>query len=474
MLTRVAASSGPFVGRAAELAALERQYRRDGGAFVPVYGRRRVGKTELLLRFCRGKQAIYFAATQGTAQQQLRSFMRTAAVALGKALLAEVAVTDWDHAFELVVREANPSRRLLLVLDEFQWLCASAPELPSIIQKRWDHEWQRKRGPMLVVCGSYVGFMEREVLGHKSPLFGRRTGQLQLRPLNFFEAGEFFPRWSREDRARAWFTCGGVPAYLKAFSQDRSIDQNLIEAFLEVDSPLQREAEFLLREELRDVASYATVIEALAAGHAAPTALSKYAGLTVPRVMYFLNTLLELGYVERRLPLVPGRASKKLTRYVIGDPLLRFWFRFVAPHFSAIRQGPPSRVFQQLVQPHLEPFYGAGFEALCREALPALLRNERVVADVQVGEFWNRDAQLDAVALRADRWVELGECKWGAPGSVASVLSTLRTAAEAYPSRGLTVRYRLFTRRAVRVAAPADVKLHDLDDLYDAVKMTQP
>lgn len=467
------AGHGPFVGRAAELAALERQYRRDSGAFVPVYGRRRVGKTELLVRFCRGKQAVYFAATQGTAAQQLRSFMRTAALALGNALLAEVTVRDWDHALELVLRAANPARRLVLVLDEFQWLCESAPELPSVLQKRWDQDWQRKRGPFLILCGSYIGFMEREVLGHKSPLFGRRTGQLQLRPLSYLEAGELFPRWSREDRARAWFVCGGVPAYLKTFSQERSIDQNLIEAFLEVDAPLMREAEFLLREELRDVASYATLIEGLAAGHVSPTLLSRYSGVPVPRVMYFLNTLLELGYVERRLPLVPGRASRKTTRYAIGDPLLRFWFRFVAPHFSAIRQGSSARVFQQLVAPGLEAFYGAGFEALCREALPGLLRDERVVADVQVGEFWSTSAQLDVVGLRADRWVELGECKWGTPGSVTSVLATLREAATDYPSKGLTVRYRLFTRRPVRAALPPDVRAHDLDALYEVRQMTQ-
>lgn len=456
-----------FVGRDAELAALERQYKRAGGAFVPVYGRRRVGKTELLLRFCRGKQAVYFAATQATTAQQLRSFLRTAATALKKPLLAEIAPRDWEHALEVVAHEANPARRLVLVLDEFQWLCAGTPELPSVLQKLWDHQWQRDRGIFLVLCGSYLGFMEREVLGHKSPLFGRRTGQLPLGPLSYLDAGDFFPRWPVEDRARAWFICGGVPAYLRAFSPDKSIEQNVIDAFLEVDAPLQREAEFLLREELRDVASYATLVEAMAAGHTTPTALSKFAEVPVPRVMYFLKTLLELGYVERKLPLVPGRASRKATRYVLGDPLLRFWFRFVAPNFSAIRQGPAEQVFSRLVAPGLEAFFGSRFEALCREALPRLLRAERVGADVTVGEFWNAQAQLDVVGLRGDRWLELGECKWGQPASVSSTVAELMLASAAYPDQTRARQLRVFTRKPARGARPPPgLKLHDLAELY--------
>jgi uncharacterized protein len=459
------AISEGFVGREAELAALERQARRGRAAFVPVYGRRRVGKTELLLRFCAGKRAIYFAATQGAAPQQLRSFMRAAAVALGKTLLAEVEPRDWEHALELVA-EARGAGPLVLVLDEFQWLCESAPQLPSVLQKLWDHRWQREKGFTLVLCGSYVGFMEREVLGAKSPLFGRRTGQLQLGPLSFREAGAFFPRWSLEDRARAWFICGGIPAYLKAFDPARSVDQNIVSAFLEVDAPLMREAEFLLREELRDVGSYATLVEALAQGQTTPTALSKFAGIPVPRVMYFLKTLLELGYVDRREPLVPGRPSRKLARYAVVDPVLRFWFRFVAPNFSAIRRGPPRAAFSQLVAPHLETFYGAGFEAMCREALPRLLEREGIDGNLRVGEFWDPTVQIDAVALRADRWTLLGECKWGAVSSLPKLEAELRAKAKAYPLGTTTLDARLFVRRPLKGRQPSEPRVHTLSDLY--------
>ena len=455
----------PFVGRVAELAALERQYRRAAPVLLPVYGRRRIGKSELLVHFCSGKRAIYFAATQGTAAHQLRSFMRCAADALGERLLAEANVPDWERALSLVMD--RPGRgRLVLVLDEFQWLCERSPELPSILQKLWDHQWQHQKSPFIVLCGSYIGFMEREVLGQKSPLFGRRTGQLLLEPFGYREAALFHPRWSIEEQARAYFICGGVPAYLKVFQADRSVEQNIITAFLEVEAPLFREAEFLLREELRDVGSYASLIEAMAQGQKTPTTMGAWAALPTSKLMYFLNNLVSLGYVEKRLPLVPGRPSRKATRYAIGDPLLRFWYRFVAPHFSSIRRSPGSAAFVEHVRPLLESFYGAGFEALCREALPELLKREGVTAPVRVGEFWNAEAQIDVVGLRGDRWVELGECKWSEGGSLPAAIEELRLRSARYPGGGATVQLRAFTRRRWSKRRPEGVRVHTLEDLY--------
>jgi AAA+ ATPase superfamily predicted ATPase len=460
------AKRGRFVGRARELAALERQYRSSRPVLLPIYGRRRVGKSELLVHFCEGKRAVYHAATEGTPAQQLRAFMRSAAEAYGKPVLAEIAVRDWEHALTRVMEEAPRGRRQVLVLDEFQWLCESSPELPSVLQKLWDRQWQHQKAPFIVLCGSYLGFMEREVLGHQSPLFGRRTGQLKLEPFGYLEAAGFHPGWSLEDQARAWFICGGVPTYLKAFAADRSVEQNIVEQFLEVDAPLMREAEFLLREELRDVASYTTVVEAMAQGFATPTTIAQFAGIPVPQLIYFLNTLQGLGYAEKRLPLVPGRPSRKLTRYAIGDPLLRFWFRFVAPHFSSIRRGPADAAFTTHVAPHLQAFYGAGFEALCREALALLWDHERVRAPGEVGEFWSPGSQIDVVGLRKDRWVELGECKWGEVRSPAAVLDELRAKVAHYPAGGSTVQLRVFTRKKGRAANPPGVKLHSLAELY--------
>ncbi len=456
---------GRFVGRAAELAALSRHYGHDAPALVPIYGRRRVGKSELLVHFCQGKPSVYFAATQGTAAQQLRSFLVSAAEALRLPMLSMLQVTGWEQALEFVLDAFPRGKRRLLVLDEFQWLCESSPELPSVLQKLWDHRWQHEKTPFIVLCGSYIGFMEREVLGSKSPLFGRRTAQLLLQPFSYLEARDFHPRWSLEDQARAWFICGGVPAYLKAFWEGQSLEQNIVANFLDIDGVLSREADFLMREELRDVGSYTTLVEAIALGHHTPTLMSKYAALPAPKLMYFLGNLQRLGYVEKRLPLVPGKASAKQVRYAISDPLLRFYFRFVAPQLSSIRR-EPHEAFLHHVKPHLESWYGTGFEALCREALPRLLHAERVKASLEVGEFWSPAAQIDVVGLRQDRWTELGECKWGGVGSLRAVADELRGKVAHYPLQGATPQLRVFTRRRLQGKPPDGLKVHSLESLY--------
>ena len=209
--------SEDFVGRGKELALLEKAWQAEGGAFIPVYGRRRVGKSELLVKFLTGKPAIYVTGKVAPAELQLREFLRAAATALREPLLAEHPVADWPAAFRMIEERWKGPQKLVLALDEFQWMAAASPELPSVLQECWDRRWRKGR-ILLILCGSYLGFMEREVLGKKSPLFGRRTAQILLRPFGYREAAEFHPHWSRPNQAEAYFICGGLPFYLRCFS----------------------------------------------------------------------------------------------------------------------------------------------------------------------------------------------------------------------------------------------------------------
>lgn len=220
-----------FVGRATELAELAGAWTGPRSAFIPIYGRRRTGKSRLIVEFAVGKPAIYHVGKQGPAPLQRREFLQLAAVTLDEPLLAQVPVETWAEAFRLVDERWKGPGKLLIALDEFQWTTESSPELPSVIQEAWDRRWQKSGKIMLILCGSYLGFMEREVLGKKSPLFGRRTAQLLLRPFGFRESAAFHPGWSHADHAQAYFVCGGLPAYLECFDRDRSIEQNLAANF---------------------------------------------------------------------------------------------------------------------------------------------------------------------------------------------------------------------------------------------------
>lgn len=463
-----------FVGRRRELGVLERAYGRPESAFLPIYGRRRVGKSELILEFMRDRPGIYFLGKKAPAGLQIREFLAEASAALGQPLLAEVSATGWTEALDLVLESAERSHlkgaKLVLALDEFQWTVEASPELPSILQAGWDRKWKRSGRLLLILCGSYVGFMEREVLGRKSPLFGRRTEQILLRPFGYREAAEFHPGYSTVDRAKTYFLCGGIPLYLRYFSDRVSVEANVAERILDEHAALYREPDFLLREELREVENYHGVLLAVALGDAEPRSMATRIGIPERSLHYYLHNLVELGYLRRGYPLRDGRRIKRHVRYEVDDPLLRFWFRFVFPRTSQLLRGGARQVLREHIRPALEGYFGLCFERLCREALPELYAREGVGAAFEIGQYWDKHTQIDVVGLRDDGWVDLGECKWGSVRSTRKVQDELEERVARYPNpENRTVGRRIFCRRRppARQRVPEGTRWHSLEELYE-------
>lgn len=459
-----------FFGRTRELRVLQEAWTSERSGFIPIYGRRRVGKSELIVHFLAGKPGLYFVGKRAPGAAQLQEFLETAARALGDPVLAQVRPTTWKAALELIVQRAPAKKKFILALDEFQWMAESDAELPSVLQELWDRSWSRSGRILLILCGSYIGFMEREVLGKRSPLFGRRTAQMLLQPFNHLEAACFHPRLATADQVRIYAICGGIPAYLLTFAGEKSVEQNLAASLLSENAPLAREPEFLLREELRDLAPYHSVLMALAQSKCSPAQLAKATGIDVRALSYHLNTLIQLGYVQRRYPLAEGKPSVRSVRYALNDPLLRFWFRFVFPNQSVLRVLGPEGGLAELVRPGLEAFFGHAFERLCRECLPLIYRREGVRAAFDVGEYWDRDVQIDLVGLRQDNWTDLAECKWGEAGSLAAAAAELEAKVKRYPNRrNATINQRLFVRKPfpkTKTAVPG-LRIHTLQELYE-------
>lgn len=453
-----------FIGRSQELAVLERQRVAAGGAFVPVYGRRRIGKTELLRHFSSRYRGLFHVGKVAPAGLQLKEFLLEAARVFDEPLLAETNVESWKRALELVVGRWKGPGKLVLILDEFQWTAEASPELPSVLQELWDASWKRSGKVMLIVCGSYIGFMEREVLGEQSPLFGRRTAQIHLKPFSFAEARQFHPHASLEQQALTWFVCGGVAQYQASFDGRASFRQNVERTLLDEFAPLFREPEFLLREELRDVAPYHAVLMAIATGAHTPKDIAKGSGVAERNLHYTLEQLVSLGYVSRRYPVTGEKPKRTDVRFVLEDALLRFWFRFVFPHRSQLAQLDAHRAWERLVEPQLEAWAGGCFERLCREALPRLLEGEGVKASVEVGSFWSPRTEIDVIGVRADGVTEVGECKWGAI-SAAELSRQLEQKVLQYPNpKNHTLRRHAFVR-TWRGKVPDGVELHRLADL---------
>ena len=458
-----------FIGRSVELGVLTRALESARSELIPIYGRRRVGKSELILKFMADNPGVYFLGQQSSAALQVREFLEEAARSLGMPLLAELRAADWRQVLLTVVAQwtaAHPGSKLIVALDEFQWIAASSPGILSGLQQAWDRSWKDAGNVVLLLCGSYLGFMEREVLGRASPLFGRRTAQIHLQPFGYRDAARFHPRWSPTDRARAYFLVGGLPQYLLCLDDTRSIEVNIRRHLLDEFAPLFHEPTFLLREELREIAPYHAILFAVASGHGNVPAIAAATELPARNLHYYLQQLVNLGYLRRRYPLEGRRRNPKRVRFRIDDPLLRFWFRFVFPNMSAIRSAGVARAFSERVAPSLDAWFGSCFERLCREALPRIYASEGVDAVFEVGEYWSPDAQIDVVGMRDDNWTDLGECKWGTVRSPRAIEAELDRKAGLYPNtRGATLGRRYFVRR--KPAAREGVKgWYSLQDLY--------
>jgi AAA+ ATPase superfamily predicted ATPase len=458
-----------FVGRRKELELLEQAYRSSESAFIPIYGRRRVGKSELILRFLAAKRGLYYLGKQAPPALQRREFLRTAATLFREPLLETAPADGWKESLLMVTDRWKGPGKLIVVMDEFQWIAHSSPELPSVLQEMWDRLWKASGRIMLILCGSLVGFMERRVLGRKSPLFGRRTAQIFLKPFGYQEAALFHPAYSLPDRARAYFICGGVPLYLQCFNSGRSIERNIADNLLSEFAPLYHEPDFLLREELREVENYYAVLLAIATGYTTNQAVCRQTGIEARSLPYYLNQLIHLGYVIRRYPLTGRPPVARHVRYVLDDPLLRFWFRFVYPNTSFLSQMGAARMLQERVRPGLDAYYGSCFERLCREALPVWYTRTGATAAFEVGEYWDKAIQIDVVGLRDDGWTDLGECKWGGIPSARALQAELETKVRGYPnSRQASIGRHLFTRSRAPAGAPhrTDLTWHSLEDLY--------
>jgi len=203
-----------FVNRVSELELLEKRWTSGKAEFFVLYGRRRVGKTELLAHFCTGKRAIFFVSDMGSEISLRTAFSSAVNSELFGPGQMNAVYSTWDDLF-LTLGRASQNERIVVVLDDFPYMVTAHPPLGSILQRIWDQTLKNTQ-IMLILCGSYIGMMEETVLGYQAPLYGRRTGQYLLEPLQFKDASLFYPAFDLEDKVRAYAVYGGTPAYLNS------------------------------------------------------------------------------------------------------------------------------------------------------------------------------------------------------------------------------------------------------------------
>ena len=429
-----------FIDRHQELATLEQIFQSKVAEFFVLYGRRRVGKTELLTQFCKDKRSIYFLASQLKEGDHLRQLTETARLLFDDPLLQNLVFDDWEAAL-IYFAQQSEKERLILVLDEFQYLCEDNASLPSLIQRFWDLHGKNSK-LFLILCGSQVSFMEREILAERSPLYGRRTGQLRLMPLSYRDSGYFFSEYSAKEKLIFYGILGGIPAYLNQFAlrssndPQRTIEQHIKNELLTPQGYLFDEVNFLLRTELREPRTYASLLHAIAGGATRLNEISQRVGLDATNANKYLSVLRELGLVKRETPVTdhaPQKSKKGL--YKIADNYVKFWFRFVLPNRSLIESGNADLVYEEMIAPNLSHYMGEIFEDICRQYINLYWPEKLKVASKQVGAHWGANLEIDILTENIDSSHWFGECKWWNAPVGGNVLDHLIEKTEKVPDR---------------------------------------
>jgi len=386
--------SGEFVNRKEELKAIREKLESERFELIIVYGRRRVGKTRLVLEAVRGRPHVYYLAVEG---DNLRHFIDAA-----KRVVPELSYVKED--WEAVLHHLRDG---VVLIDEFPNLVKEDPNVLSRFQRIIDLELSSSR-TKLILLGSSIGMMTEKVLSHKSPLYGRRTASIKLNALNFFVLREFFPMASLKELVEVYGMTDGIPYYILRVRLP--FWEWLEEELLDPTSIFRDEADFLLRYEFTEVKTYKRILEAIAMGKSTPKEIRDFTGLKHADLTPYLRNLMETGFIVRELPIMEGLSSKR-GRYFVADNYLAFYFRFIYPNLSAIEEG----VFSvEDIREDYNRYLGWVFEKVARQFLIELDKaDELPFRFTKIGRWWRKGEEIDFVALNErQRKALFVEVKW--------------------------------------------------------------
>ncbi len=435
-----------FYCRNEEMRKLNKRY--DDGAFecIVIYGRRRVGKTETLREFCKGKQHVFYSCTQSTDKVQLSKFSKHILKEdiPAKQYISEFA--DWESAFRSVLDFPFGDEKKLLIIDEFPYMCKGNKSIPSVLQNLWDAELKDKN-VMIVLCGSAMSFIEKELLAEKNPLYGRATGIYKMTEMGFYDAGKFFPNYSDKDKVLAYSILGGIPHYLRQFSPKLSLAENIKRNILTKGSVLYSEVDFLLHQELRETPIYNSIIEAVALGNTKLNDISQKSLVEdTSKTSVYLKNLIELGIIEREFSVdskIKEKANSNRGTYRLTDNFFRFWYAFGFTNFSQLEDGDVDGVYDYVIAPTLHEFASFTFEDVCKEFVREMQKkNELPFRYSKMGRWIGKTTVRDKDAPKGVRVAEteidilgigksgkeylVGECKFkNAPFDYSEYLDTV-------------------------------------------------
>ncbi len=461
-----------FYCREEELRKLNKRYAGDRFECIVIYGRRRVGKTALINEFCKDKPTIFFSALNTTGKENLQ--------ALSKAIMSferpDMDSTPEFSSYDAALDELtalSKDKRIVFVIDEYSYIAKAKPAISAMLQHIIDHKWTESK-MYLILCGSSMSFMEEQVLGKESPLYGRRTGQFKIEPLDYRETAVFHPDLSEEDNSLIYGITGGVPHYINKLDVQGSVDEALLDNFFDRSSYLYEEPANLLKQELREPAIYNAIIKAIAEGASRMNEIKTKVGEENSIVSKYLKTLIELGIAKKETPITEKPGKK--TIYQLADNFFRFWYRFVPANMSAIDSGRISKTYPHAVKQHLSDYMGLIFEKMCQDYL-LYYSDDLPIELCEIGQWWGTDPkkkkqiQIDIVGTPVDgREYIIGSCKYKNEKIGLDELDLIKEYASVF-GKGVNYHYYIFSKGGftdglLKAQEDGQVHLVTLKDFY--------
>ncbi|MFO7992488.1 MAG: ATP-binding protein [Thermoplasmata archaeon] len=404
-----------FHDRERELNTLEKAFQNEQSEFIVIYGRRRVGKTSLIKQMAKHHPVIYYLAEKLPLEHQSRDFSQQAADEFDR---YKPDISDWKEAFEFTFDLFD--ERIIIAIDEFPYLIQGDDRTLSHFQKLWD-EYLINKNIVLVLIGSSISVMENEVLDYKSPLFGRRTKQMEVKPLTIQTYKDFLPKYSCEDLIRVHGVCGGIPAYLKRFDDSESVWKNISDNFFDQDEYMFGEPDFILQQELREPSTYRMILKAISGGKHRVGLIADEIHRPVTDLPRYLSRLERLRIIKKEVPFGKSIEKSKDTRYRIRDNLISFYFRYVYPHRGLIVK-EDSKIPMDKIKGDYDHYLGRVFEDIVKENIHKLIPDI-----VNYGRWWYKNEEIDIIAESEDRLFKC-EVKWSSLDSseISKILKKLK------------------------------------------------
>lgn len=396
-----------FINRKKELNFLEDKWQQNVAQLIVLWGKRRVGKTELVKQFIQDKPHIYFLAQTTHEKEQLRLFSEMIGQFFDEPLLRTRGFSSWEESFQFIKAK---NKKFILAIDEFPYLILSNSAIPAIFQKAWD-EYFKDSPIYLILLGSSIAMMETEVLGYRAPLYGRRTGQWKISPFSFLEASLFRKNQSFDDKVAHYSLAGGIPAYWLKFDQEKDFFSNLEHSVLQKGEFLYDEVEFLLREELREPRYYFSLLQAISHGKRKLSEIVNATGLSQSVANKYLSVLIDLDIIERETPVTEEKPLKsKKGLYRIKDLFFQFWFHYVFPKRYQIEMGQIATIIEE-IKLNFSQYLGFIYEEIAKELL--MNYQPQLFSFDAIGRWWDKTEEIDIVAYnKKENRILFAEVKW--------------------------------------------------------------